>query len=116
MPDARAGAVCAVARARASTSSTPRGLAASDLERGIRWGSLMLSAMAALASLAAGLWFTRFVTVALERQDWVGWLAFALMALVALTRPHPAAEGTVGLPAPGAACAPAQNGARSAPG
>lgn len=60
-------------------------LTTADLERGIRWGSMMLSAMAALASLAAGLWFTRFVSVALERQDWVGWTATALMALVALS-------------------------------
>ncbi len=44
----------------------------------------MLSAMAGLASLAAGLWFTRFVSVALERQDWVGWLATGLMVIIAL--------------------------------
>ncbi|HMN36347.1 MAG TPA: TIGR01620 family protein [Hyphomicrobium sp.] len=62
-----------------------RGLSRTDLTRGIRWGSIMLSAMAALATLAAGVWFTRFVTVALERQDWIGWLAFALMSLIALS-------------------------------
>jgi putative membrane protein len=84
MPDPEP-ALSAPSRRRASPSSTPRGLAVSDIERGFRWGSLMLSAMAALASLAAGLWFTRFVTVALERQDWVGWLATTLMVLVALS-------------------------------
>jgi putative membrane protein len=62
----------------------PRSLTANDLNRGIRWGSIMLSAMASLASLAAGLWFTRFVSVALSRQDWVGWVAFGLMAIIAL--------------------------------
>lgn len=61
---------------------TPRRLTVTDLDRGIRWGSIMLSAMAALASLAAGLWFTRFVTVALERQDWVGWVAAGLMTII----------------------------------
>lgn len=61
-----------------------RGLSARHVERGIRWGGLMLSAMSALATLAAGLWFTRFVTVALERQDWIGWVAFGLMSIVAL--------------------------------
>ncbi len=61
-----------------------RSLSASGMQRGIRWGSLMLSAMAALASLAAGLWFTRFVSVALERNDWVGWTGFALMSFIAL--------------------------------
>ncbi len=62
----------------------PRKLTASDLNRGIRWSSILLSAMMALASLAAGLWFTRFVSVALERQDWVGWLAFGLMMVIAV--------------------------------
>jgi putative membrane protein len=62
----------------------PRSLTAGDLNRGIRWGSIMLSAMVSLATLAAGLWFTRFVSVALARQDWVGWVAFALMSVVVL--------------------------------
>ncbi|MGB4865472.1 MAG: TIGR01620 family protein [Hyphomicrobium sp.] len=62
----------------------PRRWTANDLDRGVRWGSIMLSAMASLASLAAGLWFTRFVSVALERQDWVGWVAVGLMAVIAL--------------------------------
>ncbi len=56
---------------------------AGDLQRGVRWGGLMFAAMGALASLAAGLWFTRFVSIALERQDWVGWVAFALMCVIA---------------------------------
>lgn len=68
---------------RAQIPQSPRGLGVSDIERGFRWGSLMLSAMLALASLAAGLWFTRFVTIALQRQDWVGWVATALMVLIA---------------------------------
>lgn len=72
-------------RASPSVEVMPRGITRTDLARGVRWGSLMLSAMAALASLAAGLWFTRFVTVALERQDWIGWVAFALMSLIALS-------------------------------
>ena len=62
----------------------PRALTADDLNRGIRWGSVLLSAMVSLASLAAGLWFTRFVSVALARQDWVGWVASGLMAIIAL--------------------------------
>lgn len=68
---------------RRATGDT-RTISGQDLQRGVRWGSLMLSAMFALASLAAGLWFTRFVTVALERQDWVGWVATALMSVIAL--------------------------------
>lgn len=61
-----------------------RALTANDLKRGIRWGGVLLSAMLALASLAAGLWFTRFVSVALERQDWIGWVAAGLLGVIAL--------------------------------
>lgn len=68
---------------RVPSAPTPRGLGVTGIERGFRWGSLMLSAMLALASLAAGLWFTRFVTIALQREDWVGWVATALMVLIA---------------------------------
>jgi len=53
-----------------------------DLARGFRWGSLFLSAFFGLATLAAGVWFTRFVSVALARDDWVGWTAFGLAALL----------------------------------
>ena len=66
-------------------AKTPRSLTAGDLNRGIRWGGILLSAMAALALLAAGLWFSRFVSVALERQDWVGWTAFSLLMAMALS-------------------------------
>ena len=66
-------------------SSVPaRRLTVNDINRGFRFGGILFSAMAALASLAAGLWFTRFVSVALERQDWVGWVAFGLLMIIAL--------------------------------
>lgn len=61
-----------------------RRLTVNDINRGFRFGGILLSAMAGLASLAAGLWFARFVSVALERQDWVGWVAFGLMMVIAL--------------------------------
>jgi putative membrane protein len=48
------------------------------------WGALFFSAAAALSSLALGLWFTRFVSVALERQDWLGWTATVLLGAMAL--------------------------------
>jgi putative membrane protein len=72
------------ATSRRGDIATSRPLTANDLNRGIRWGSVMLSAAAALASLAAALWFTRFVRVAIERQDWIGWTAFGLFAIVVL--------------------------------
>jgi putative membrane protein len=56
-----------------------------DLSRGIRWGGVLLSSLAGLFAMATVLWFTRYVEVALARQDWVGWLAFALLCLVGLS-------------------------------
>ncbi len=66
-------------------SETPsRRLSVGDINRGFRFGGILFSAMAALASLAAGLWFARFVSVALERQDWIGWVAFGLLVIIGL--------------------------------
>jgi putative membrane protein len=58
---------------------------ASDLQRGFRWGMMFLSTMASLAALAAGLAFTRFVSDALARQDWIGWTATTLAGLAVLS-------------------------------
>ena len=60
-----------------------------DMGRGIRWGAILFSAMGALASIAFGVWFARFVSVAVAREDWLGWISFGLAitiltALVAL--------------------------------
>lgn len=69
--------------ARRSGSATRR-LTVGDINRGFHFGGILFSAMAALASIAAGLWFTRFVSVALERRDWIGWVAFGLLLVIAL--------------------------------
>ena len=58
---------------------------AADFKRSFRWGGLFLSAMLSLTSLAAGLAFTRFVSDALARNDWVGWTATALAGLAAVS-------------------------------
>lgn len=54
------------------------------LRRGIRWGVMLASAASALASLALGLWFVRFVSVAVSRDDWIGWIAATLLAVCGL--------------------------------
>lgn len=63
----------------------PRRLATADLQRGFRWGMMFLSAMVSLALLAAGLGFTRFVSDAIARQDWIGWTATALAGLAVVS-------------------------------
>jgi putative membrane protein len=55
-----------------------------DVGRGIRWGAWLLSAMTALASIAFGVWFARFVSVALARDDWIGWISFGLAVIIIL--------------------------------
>lgn len=64
--------------------SRARILTANDLKRGIKWGSILLSAAGALASLALTLWFTRFVSVAVQRDDWLGWISFGLLSVIAI--------------------------------
>ena len=48
---------------------------------GIRWGAILLAAGSALASLAFALSFARFVAIAFERNDWIGWTAFVLLSV-----------------------------------
>ena len=58
---------------------------AAGVSSGIRFGALFVSAMVSLATLAASISFFRFVSVALERQDWIGWTAAALLGLAAIS-------------------------------
>ena len=70
----------AAARLRRGAPAVPaRRLTVNDINRGFRFGGILFSAIGGPGVLAAGLWFTRFVSIALERQDWVGWVAFGLM-------------------------------------
>lgn len=54
-----------------------------DLAQTWSWGTLFVSAALALSGIALSLWFTRFVSITLARQDWLGWLATGLLALMA---------------------------------
>ena len=55
-----------------------------DLKRGFRWGGILVAALGAAASISAALWFHRFVSVALAREDWIGWLVAGLIGVAAL--------------------------------
>ena len=56
-------------------------LAPAETDQGWSLLSVFISVFFLLSSLAIGLWFTRFISVALARDDWIGWTANA-MALV----------------------------------
>ncbi|GAB4238349.1 MAG: hypothetical protein Kow0032_24740 [Methyloligellaceae bacterium] len=55
--------------------------AGTALQRGLRWGTLLLSALGGLALMAAGLWAQDILLALLARRDWLGWTALALIAL-----------------------------------
>jgi putative membrane protein len=55
-----------------------------NLERGLRWGSILLNALGALVGLIASLWLYDWVLQLLARDDWIGWAAVGLLGLVIL--------------------------------
>ena len=52
--------------------------------RGIRWGSIFISALGALVSLGIGLYVTRIVEDLFSATPWLGWLGSGLLAITAL--------------------------------
>ena len=81
-PEAGVGerALPADTAATAVTRPTLAGLG----RRGLRWGAVLVSALAGAAALSAGASFARLVSVALMRKDWIGWTTLALLLLAAL--------------------------------
>jgi putative membrane protein len=58
---------------------------AAGVSGGVRFGAMFVSAVVALATLAATVSFFNFVSVALARDDWIGWTAAALLGIAALS-------------------------------
>ena len=58
---------------------------AAGVSKGIRFGAIFVAALVSLATLAATISFFRFVAIALERDDWIGWSAAGLLGLAALS-------------------------------
>jgi putative membrane protein len=48
------------------------------------WFTLLIASLTALAGLAASLAFARFVSIVLERSDWIGMTGWSLLALAGL--------------------------------
>ena len=55
-----------------------------NLERGLRWGSIFLTALGGLVGLIASLWLYDWVLSLIARDDWIGWAAVGLLAVVLL--------------------------------
>jgi putative membrane protein len=53
-----------------------------DLGRGLRWGSILIGALGGLIGLLASLWLYDYVLALIARDDWIGWAAAGLLALV----------------------------------
>jgi putative membrane protein len=53
-------------------------------ERGLRWGTVLICALAGAAVLGASASFARLVAAALMREDWIGWTTFALLVVAGL--------------------------------
>ena len=66
----------------------------------LRWGSLLVSALAGAAALGARAWFARLVSAALLREDWMGWFTLALLLVAGCRRADAAAARVDRLLAP----------------
>jgi len=68
-----------------------------DLHRGFRWGALFFAAASALLGIALSLWYTRLISVAIERNDWIGWISIGLLAAMGLAFAVIALREVIGL-------------------
>jgi putative membrane protein len=69
----------AIATDAAQLPATVRALPA--LERGWRWGSILLAAIGGLVGLASVVWLHDLVRDMMARQDWIGWTTIGLLGL-----------------------------------
>jgi putative membrane protein len=65
--------------------------------RGLRWGRVLITALAGAALLGASASFARLVSAALAREDWVGWSTLSLLLIAAFAALMIAAREVVGL-------------------
>lgn len=55
-----------------------------DIKRGFRWTVILMSAIGALAAMTFTAWLHSHVEGLMAREDWIGWLALGLVAIVCL--------------------------------
>jgi putative membrane protein len=66
-----------------SNDTTSRTATAPEQRSSFGIASAFIGAVFALSSLAIGIWFSRFVSVAIARDDWIGWTAKGLAIFIA---------------------------------
>ena len=71
-----------IATDEAQLPATVRALPA--LERGWRWGSILLVAVGGLVGLASATWLHDLVRDMMARQDWIGWTTIGLLGVAGL--------------------------------
>jgi putative membrane protein len=69
--------------AEPDTATPARPTLADVGRRSLRWGTLLVVALAGAASLGLAAWFARFVSAALARDDWIGTVTLALLLVAA---------------------------------
>ena len=73
-----------VAGEAAGHPAAPRPGLAEIGRRGLRWGWVLVTALAGAAALSALAWLASFAWVALARNDWIGWAMLALLLIAAV--------------------------------
>jgi putative membrane protein len=66
-------------------------------QRGLRWGTVLLAALAGAGLLGVAAWFARLVSAAFVREDWMGWLTLVLLLVAAVAALMLALREIVGL-------------------
>ena len=71
------------AEAAAGDAGVTRPTLAELGRRGLRWGAVLVSALAGATALSLAAWLARFVSAALAREDWIGTATLALIVIAA---------------------------------
>jgi putative membrane protein len=97
VPEAADAPPAAGADAHASAPQLARPTLADLGQRGLRWGLVLIWALAGAAALGAAAWFARLVSAALVRDDWMGWLTLILLLVAAFAALMLALREIIGL-------------------
>ncbi len=60
-------------------------LQGSEFSKGIRWFAIFLSAISGLIVMAAGVWLYDLIGSLVTRDDWIGWMALTIIAIMVVS-------------------------------